>query len=76
MQELVTWFLAIGVHLFKLSTFLSLHSPSFFNFLFSSIIMEKEKKKNNGAANYDENTGSVGFGFSWCFWVQQEKINT
>jgi len=45
MQQLVTWFLDIGVYLFKHSPFLSLHSPSFFNL--------SCKKKNNGAANYD-----------------------
>ena len=39
MQELVTWFLAIGVCLFKFSRFLSLHSLSFFNISF-----QKKKK--------------------------------
>ena len=53
------------------------------SFLFSSLslilsfppiqISFKKKKKYNGAANYDENTGSVGFGFADAYASEYSK---
>jgi len=59
MQQLVTWFLAVGVYLFKFC----LHSPSFFNFSFQTKLI---KQTNNGI---------VGFGFAEACASEQKNLD-
>ena len=51
MQQSVTQFLAIAVYLFKLSPFLSPHSPYFFN-----LSIQKNNSKKKGKRNWKKNS--------------------
>jgi len=54
--------------------YISFLFPSLYVFLSFPLSVEislKKKKIYNGAANYDENTGSAGFGFACALSVQQ-----
>ena len=60
MLQFVNWFLAICVYVFKFFPSLRPHAHSFFNFSFQ--VFKKKEKNYYGAANYEENTGTVGTG--------------